>query len=449
GDGQFTAVLDGPVVNTFTFDNGGNCFGDYDNDGDLDLFVSSMFGNFLYDNNGDGTFTRNTTETVILDYGRESYGAAWADYDNDGDLDLIVPNAYGGPSDYFYISLFANNGNGNHWFKVTCKGVITNRDAIGARVYIKAHINGQDIWQLREINGNSAYGGGGGGAVSGLVCHFGLGDATVIDTLKVVWPTSGITQMFTGVGIDQYVKIFEDDNTFLPVEACVSDLPPKNPGIIKGVVFNDTNNDCDFDPATDYYLPNRLIKAAIGDYYVITDYNGEYELRVLGGNYEINQVQLENEILTVSNCPETEVSYNIDITPNQIVHGFDFVDILEKLSCGVLIVDVSTEPNPYPGETTQLCYSIVNNGPAITEFNVSVTAVPNFITQISTDCSSNLPANGGFCSFCFDVTVPVDFPIGNLIFFTICASGNCLGDTFDYCILKLYQEILLLSGLIV
>ncbi|MBI4646867.1 MAG: VCBS repeat-containing protein [Bacteroidia bacterium] len=352
GDGQFTAVLDGPVVNTYTFDNGGNCFGDYDNDGDLDLFVTSMFaGNFLYDNNGDGTFTRNTTETIVQDFGRESYGAAWADYDNDGDLDLIVPNAYGGPSDYFYISLFANNGNGNHWFKVTCKGVITNRDAIGARVYVKAQIAGQDIWQMREINGNSAYGGGGGGAVSGLVCHFGLGDATVIDTLKVVWPTSGITQVFTGVGADQYVKIFEDDNTIYPVEPCTPDLPVTNPGYITGKVYKDDNDNCIYDiPDIDNAIVNRMIQATPGPYFVYTNREGDYEFRLNAGTYDITQTFISNDNWNLQTCQPNN-TYTVSVTSASIVSGINFPLQPLEVICDAS-VDIVSIPSIFPGPCT-------------------------------------------------------------------------------------------------
>src|ERR1051325_11751218 len=78
---QFTVITNGPVV-TDHGDSTGCAWGDYDNDGNLDLFVSN-FGtplNYLYHNNGDGSFTRVTTGAIAMD-DTNSEGASWGDYD--------------------------------------------------------------------------------------------------------------------------------------------------------------------------------------------------------------------------------------------------------------------------------------------------------------------------------------------------------------------------------
>src|SRR5882672_7023962 len=93
---QFTAITNGPVV-TDHGDSTGCAWGDYDNDGNLDLFVSN-FGtpfNYLYHNNGDGSFTRVTSGAIATD-DTNSEGATWGDYDNDGFLDLFVAVGLGG-----------------------------------------------------------------------------------------------------------------------------------------------------------------------------------------------------------------------------------------------------------------------------------------------------------------------------------------------------------------
>ena len=90
-DGTFTKIATGRVV-TDGGSSFGSAWGDYDNDGYLDLFVANQNQkNFLYHNNGDGTFTRVTSGQITTDVGY-SWGAAWADYDNDGFLDLFVAN---------------------------------------------------------------------------------------------------------------------------------------------------------------------------------------------------------------------------------------------------------------------------------------------------------------------------------------------------------------------
>ena len=97
----FVKITSGPVVN----DGGssyGSSWGDFDNDGDLDLFVANeRENNFLYRNDGSGNFAKITNGPVVND-GGSSYGSSWGDYDNDGDLDLFVANSFGARQ--FFIS---------------------------------------------------------------------------------------------------------------------------------------------------------------------------------------------------------------------------------------------------------------------------------------------------------------------------------------------------------
>jgi hypothetical protein len=90
GDKTFTEITTGNVA-TDLASSLASSWADYDNDGDLDLFVANNVGsyNFLYNNNGDGSFTK-VTEGHIASYDGYSHGATWADYDSDGYLDLFV-----------------------------------------------------------------------------------------------------------------------------------------------------------------------------------------------------------------------------------------------------------------------------------------------------------------------------------------------------------------------
>ena len=92
GDGTFTDVTEKAGVGDRGYGMG--CvFGDYDNDGALDLYVTNYGPNVLYRNNGDGTFTDLTEKAGVGDT-RWGTGAVFGDYDNDGDLDLYVPQLY-------------------------------------------------------------------------------------------------------------------------------------------------------------------------------------------------------------------------------------------------------------------------------------------------------------------------------------------------------------------
>jgi len=204
GDGTFSSMtsnLVGSVASDEAYFT--QCvWGDYDNDGYLDLFVTSdgSYGvNYLYHNNGDGTFARILAGSVTADAGI-SYGCAWADYDNDGFLDLFV--ARGGDTFPSVNLLYRNNGNSNAWLKVRLVGTVSNRSAIGAKVRVHATIGGKTFWQLREINTGDGFSAG------PLDAHFGLGDATNVDTLRIEWP-SGTVQEFPNIAPKQTLTITE------------------------------------------------------------------------------------------------------------------------------------------------------------------------------------------------------------------------------------------------
>jgi hypothetical protein len=198
GDGTFAKLTSGPVV-LDTQNSEIVQWIDYDNDGFLDLFSANDGGqnNSLYHNNGDGTFTKIIAGSLVND-GGNSAGCAWADYDNDGFLDLFVANWQGSRPNF----LDRNNGNTNHWLKVKCVGTASNRAGIGAKVRVRATIRAADMWQLREISGGTGFG------QTSPLAHFGLGDAVTADTVRIEWP-SGAMQELHGVGLNQTLTIVE------------------------------------------------------------------------------------------------------------------------------------------------------------------------------------------------------------------------------------------------
>jgi hypothetical protein len=204
GDSTFTRITNDIVAN----DAGkafGCAWGDYDNDGWLDLYVGNEGNtgnvptvvNFLYHNNGDGTFTKVTTGSPVNEYS-DSWGVTWADYDNDGFLDLFASRG-DGRGNYLY----RNNGNSNNWLTVKLIGTVSNRSAIGAKVRAKATIGGVSRWQLRQITGGSDFSGH-----NELQANFGLEDATNVELLRIEWP-SGIVQTLTNVAPKQILNVVE------------------------------------------------------------------------------------------------------------------------------------------------------------------------------------------------------------------------------------------------
>jgi len=213
GKGSFEEVSDqvGITVPTYNVLSFGGGFFDYDNDGWLDLFIANGHVypeveqsaqkaaykqiNSLFHNDGKGKFvevTKSSGDGFQTPYvGR---GAAFADFDNDGNVDVVVANNGDPP-----LLLHNGGGTGNHFVNFKLVGTKSNRDAMGARIRI--HVG--TLSQMREI-----YGGGSYLSQSDLRANFGLGSATRIETVEVSWP-SGQKQMFKDVAADKFYLIEE------------------------------------------------------------------------------------------------------------------------------------------------------------------------------------------------------------------------------------------------
>jgi len=221
GDGTYSnvtgGVLTAPLQKVGSAQGASAAWGDYDNDGDLDLYVVNAeqpFGenapDYLFRNNGNGTFTEVLVdEGLAIAFPGHGQGVAWADYNNDGFLDLTLTN---GGFVHSYLPagpdvLYENLGNSNHWLKIVPVGTSSNAAAIGAQVTITSGGNEQ----FRELNA-----GGGGPFVSqghGPL-HFGLGTATSVDSIVVEWP-SGLIEQFGSVAADQMITLVEGTGTLL------------------------------------------------------------------------------------------------------------------------------------------------------------------------------------------------------------------------------------------
>ncbi|MEM7280012.1 MAG: CRTAC1 family protein [Pseudomonadota bacterium] len=162
----------------------GSCAADFNNDGYLDIFhVNGMDDpetnayledpSRLFINNGDGTFTEYSEPLGLVDR-KSGRGVSCFDGDQDGDIDVLIANNNDS------ATLFRNDGgNQLNYLNVRLQGQTPNTHALGARVYLSSG----GVNQMREIHNGSNY-----VSHNPTEQHFGLGNATTIDTVRVVWP---------------------------------------------------------------------------------------------------------------------------------------------------------------------------------------------------------------------------------------------------------------------
>lgn len=220
GDGTFADATDTAGVRDGNW-GWGSQFGDFDNDGDLDLFhvngwpeaalfsIQMKFNNRparLFENQGNGEFVDVAASAGADDSG-QGRGLVVFDFDNDGDLDLFIANN----QELFGFVLPATRDPGppvllrndspstNHWLKVTLAGSPPlHRDGIGSRIYLTAG----GLTQMRELNASSGFLGHG----PARIAHFGLGTNSTAGEIRAEW-AGGNTTIIEGVGGDAAVVL--------------------------------------------------------------------------------------------------------------------------------------------------------------------------------------------------------------------------------------------------
>ncbi|WP_396198791.1 FG-GAP-like repeat-containing protein [Flavobacterium sp.] len=341
--------------------NYGSIFVDYDNDGDQDLFIAKCRGgagtakfNEMHRNNGNGTFTDVSIEANLYDP-IQTWSSAWADYDNDGDLDIVVGasstadgnhkymrnngngtftditsgsgwdtnastsiehvahdfdndgfvDVLGGgnkimfnlgngtfaPSNYSAIAVggigdlnndgfldFLNGSNvryaipnSNNWLKVTLQGIASNSYGIGARV----EIYGAFGKQIRDIHSGDGF-----KYMSSLNAHFGIGAATAITKIKVIWP-SGTVDIISNPNINQTLNVIEGN---FPLSAST---------------FNGKNVIIYPNPASDYLTISNIEHLNINAINII-DTNGKTISKITSNYNAIDVSNLSNGIYIIS-----------------------------------------------------------------------------------------------------------------------------------------------------
>ena len=186
-----------PAAGVESFSSWGVNFVDLDQDGFEDLFVGTIAPNnavqSIYHNNGDGTFDDVTGSSGFVT-GFPARGSAVADYDRDGDMDIVQVNL--NDRIILFENVSANQGN---WLQIKLEATVSNRSAIGTLV--KATTG--STTRMRQINGGaSAH------SQDELLIHFGLGSATTVDDIEISWP-SGVVQSLSNVGVNQMITVTE------------------------------------------------------------------------------------------------------------------------------------------------------------------------------------------------------------------------------------------------
>jgi hypothetical protein len=181
--------------------------GDIDNDRFEDFFVSNGFSStstqsVLY-KNMNGTGFQDITTSILGNLTYDARGVAFADYDNDGDLDVCLT---GGPN--ADTRLWRNDSNNsNNWVILKLEGVQSNKSAIGARINLTAG----GVTTVKEVSG-----GAGRGSFNSLPVEFGLGNATTVEIVKIRWP-NGTTETFNNINSNQ-INIIKEGSSTLSVD---------------------------------------------------------------------------------------------------------------------------------------------------------------------------------------------------------------------------------------
>ncbi|TGV00960.1 FG-GAP-like repeat-containing protein [Flavivirga rizhaonensis] len=239
GNGMFTMVSPQKNIMKSGWSWGSN-FSDFDLDGDEDLFVANGYyfveaqPNTYYKNltiEGNNTFVDDSANSGLAEITRSTEATDF-DYDNDGDLDIFVTNQKQ-PS-FFYENKLIDTGQPDNlnWLRVQLQGTVSNRDAIGSTVTVSTS---SGVY-------NRYYSGVGFLSQNLQPVHFGLGNATQVLELKIKWP-SGLIETYPNLNSNTFIKVIEGQGyevlNIMPSAKIFGCTDPKSCSYNPDATFND------------------------------------------------------------------------------------------------------------------------------------------------------------------------------------------------------------------
>ena len=213
GKGGFTDVAAELNMDRVTLPMGSN-FGDLNADGFPDYYLGTgyqdyeaLMPNLMFLNEGGRRFT-DVSMGGGFSHLQKGHGVSFADYDQDGDLDVFIVMGGAFAGDGFRNAAFQNPGFQNNSIAIDVRGSKSNRSGIGVRLKLVVEEGGQERTIYDRVNSGGSFG------ANPLRRTIGVGTADTIKTLEAYWPTTDTTQQFRDIPVGLHLEITEDDRDY-------------------------------------------------------------------------------------------------------------------------------------------------------------------------------------------------------------------------------------------
>lgn len=204
----------------------GSNFGDFDNDGFLDMYLGtgdpslgSLVPNRMFRNVAGNRFSEITVSSGT-GHLQKGHGVACGDWNADGNVDIFIEMGGAVNGDRYHNILFQNPGHDNNWVTLKLVGTKSNRAAIGARITVTTKGAKPQVIR-RHVTSGGSFG------ANPLEQTIGLGSAEAIEKLEIYWPTTGATQVFGNVPTKSYLEITENESDYKVLTRTVIEAPSK------------------------------------------------------------------------------------------------------------------------------------------------------------------------------------------------------------------------------